>query len=201
MPQPILDKKEFSELWILFIGGEDNAFSQIYRLSYRMLYAYGLSFRVTEEQVRDIIQDLFVKLYTKPDLIKDDTTLKPFLFTAIRNACINCIKANHRNTEIEKLEEFNPSFSINENIIEDKEEEARVSTLIQKILADLTVRQREIIYLKFFHQMEYEEISKIMNMTEQAARNLIYRAMDKIRKKNSKYDYCIFFILLVYYCK
>ncbi|MDR2949830.1 MAG: sigma-70 family RNA polymerase sigma factor [Prevotella sp.] len=200
MSQIRVDKKGISDLWILFIDGDTDAFSEIYRTSYKMLYSYGISFKITEEQVRDIIQDLFVKLYTRPDMVKDPTTLRPFLFTAMRNSCINSIKVNQKHTKIEKVEDFDMAFSVNENIIEDKEEQLRVSTLVQRILAGLTVRQREIIYLRFLHQMDYEEISKIMNMTEQAARNLTYRAMDKIRKENSDCHYCLFFILLTYCC-
>lgn len=200
MTQNLVDKKGISDLWISFIDGDTDAFSEIYRSSYKMLYSYGLSFKITEEQVRDIIQDLFVKLYTRPGLVKDAMTLRPFLFTAMRNSCINLIKVNQKHTKIEKIEDFDITFSVNENIIEDKEEQVQISALVQKILAGLTVRQREIIYLRFLHQMEYEEISKIMNMTEQAARNLTYRAMDKIRKENSDYNYCLFFILLTYCC-
>lgn len=200
MSQPLYDKMKISELWILFIRGDSNAFSDIYRSSYGMLYSYGLSFNVTEEQVRDIIQDLFVKLYTKPDLVRDSTTLRPFLFTAIRNSCINSIKVNQRHTKIEKVEDFDINFSVDESKIEDEEEQLRISAFIRKILAELTVRQREIIYLRFLHQMEYDEISKIMNMTEQAARNLVYRAMDKIRKENSDYNLCVFFVFLTYCC-
>lgn len=201
MPQVLFDKGKYSDLWISFIKGNDNAFSEIYKSSYRMLYAYGLSFNIADEYVRDIIQDLFLKLYTKPELVKDAATLRPFLFTAMRNSCINSIRANKKHIKLDYTEDFDINFSVDENIIEDNEEQEHIKALVKKILSELTVRQREIIYLRFLHQMEYEEISRIMNMTEQAARNLIYRAMEKIRKDNSNYDYCLFLILLFYYCK
>jgi len=201
MHQVQFDKDKCSDLWISFINGNENAFSEIYKSSYRMLYSYGLSFKISDEYVRDIIQDLFLKLYSRPELVKDAATLRPFLFTAMRNSCINSVKTNQRQTKLDNVEDFDLNFSVNENIIEDKEEQERVANLIKSILASLTIRQREIIYLRFLHQMEYEEISGIMNMTEQAARNLIYRAMEKIRKEHSSYDYCLFFILLTYCCK
>jgi RNA polymerase sigma factor (sigma-70 family) len=185
MYQVQFDKDKCSDLWISFINGNDDAFSEIYKSGYRMLYAYGLSFNISEEYVRDIIHDLFLKLYSKPQLVKDAATLRPFLFTAMRNSCINSVKVTQRHAKLDNIEDFDLNFSVNENIIEDKEEQESVKILIKKILASLTVRQREIIYLKFLHQMEYEEISGIMNLTEQAARNLMYRAMEKIRKEHS----------------
>lgn len=201
MYQVQFDRDKCSDLWISFMNGNESAFSEIYKSSYRMLYSYGLSFKISEEYVRDIIQDLFLKLYSRPQLVKDATTLRPFLFTAMRNSCINSVKVTQRHAKLDNIEDFDLNFSVNENIIEDKEEQDNVKALIKKILASVTVRQREIIYLRFLHQMEYEEISEIMNMTEQAARNLIYRAMEKIRKDHSNYDYTLFLILLTYYCR
>lgn len=201
MSQLPFDKKRYFNLWISFIDGDGDAFSEIYRGSYKSLYSYGLSFKVTDDQVRDIIQDLFVKLYTRPGLVKDASTLRPFLFTSMRNACINLIKAGQKHSRLDKIEEFEVKYSINENSVEDKEEQERISNLIKNILDQLTTRQREIIYLRFLHQMEYEEISRVMDMSEQAARNLTYRAMDKIRKENSDLDTLLFFLILFYFCK
>ena len=60
----------------------------------------------------------------------------------------------------------------------------------------MTPRQKEIIYLRFLHQKEYEEIAQIMDMSEQAARNLTYRAMEKIRKENNDFFVLLFMIAL-----
>jgi RNA polymerase sigma factor (sigma-70 family) len=201
MSQFLTDNEKYNNLWIMFADGDDNAFSDLYKLSYKMLYSYGLSFQITEELVRDIIQDLFIKLYTKPELIKNTATIKPFLLASMRNACINAIKANKKYAGLEKIESFEINFTVDENRIEQKEEQDRINALVKKVLAELTVRQREIIYLRFLHQMEYDEISKVMNLSEQAARNLTYRAFSKIRKNSSDYDLVLFLILIVYYCK
>jgi RNA polymerase sigma factor (sigma-70 family) len=142
-----------------------------------------------------------VKLYIRPALVKDSSTLRPFLFTAMRNACINMIKAEKKHSGLEKVEEFEVNYSISENSIEDKEEEIRIKNLVKNILDQLTVRQREIIYLRFLHQMEYEEISKVMDMSQQAARNLTHRAMDKIRKENSDLNTMLFFLIIFCLCK
>ncbi|MDL2303217.1 MULTISPECIES: sigma-70 family RNA polymerase sigma factor [unclassified Dysgonomonas] len=201
MSRFLIDNEKYNNLWVMFTDGDDNAFSDLYKLSYKMLYSYGLSFQITEELVRDIIQDLFVKLYTKPDLIKNFATIKPFLLASMRNACINTIKANKKYSGLEKIESFELNFTVDENRVEQKEEQDRINTLVTKVLSQLTVRQKEIIYLRFLHQMDYEEISRVMNLSEQAARNLTYRAFSKIRKNSSDYDLGIFLILIVYYCK
>lgn len=191
----------YSELWLSFINGNDESFSLIYKLSYKSLYSYGLSFKIPEEQVRDIMQDLFVKLYTKPELVKDVKTLKPFLFAAIKNACLNILKTGQKNINLDTIDNFEIRYSIKEDQISNKEEEEHIKSVVEKILSQLTPRQKEIIYLRFLHQMEYAEIAQIMNLSEQSARNLIHRAMEKIRKENEGQDFLTFMLFLLIFYK
>jgi len=189
------DTNNYSDLWIKFLNGNNDAFSEIYKLSYRALYSYGLSFKISEEQVRDIIQDVFLKLYSKPDYIRDKETIRPFLFASIRNGCLNILKSQPKYSDFKDVDEFNLHYSINDTGIENKEGLNQINNYVKHILEKLTKRQKEIIYLRFLHQMDYEEISEIMNLSEQAARNLTHRAITKLRKEN-KESYLLLFILL-----
>jgi DNA-directed RNA polymerase specialized sigma24 family protein len=49
-------------------------------------------------------------------------------------------------------------------------------------MQELTARQREAIYLKYVTGLTYEELSVAMNLNYQASRNLIYHAMERLRK-------------------
>lgn len=197
MPISAHDYTAYAELWTSFVDGNDDAFSELYRKTYKNLYAYGLTFGIYEEQVRDIIQDLFVKLYTKPDIIKETGTLIAFLFRAMRNSCITELKNQQKLSALDDVEAFELNYSLHENLIESKEQEEYIHAVIHKILSQITPRQKEIIYLRFLHQLEYAEISQIMNMSEQAARNLLHRAMDKIRKDNPESDLILFLLVII----
>ena len=175
--------KNESDLWLSFIEGENEAFSSLYRLCYPKLYAYGCRLGMSDAEVRDVIQDIFLKIYTRPELVKDRFTIRAFLFASIKNAYINLGNYGDRLVAIQNISDFEFTFSVENNALEEKEERENMSALIKRILDGLTPRQREIIYLRFLHQMDYKEIAVIMNLSEQAARNLTHRAMDKLRKK------------------
>lgn len=183
-----------SVLWASFINGDKEAFSAFYKQSYAKLYSYGISLGMDEEQIRDVIQEIFIKLYTKPQLIKELATIQYFLLASVRNSYINHIKFKRRHVPYHDIENFELSYSVENNTIEAEEELHIIKTKIKNIIQGLTPRQREIIYLRFLHQMSYEEIAQVMNMSEQAARNLTYRAMEKMR--NEKPDMMIWFIFL-----
>jgi RNA polymerase sigma factor (sigma-70 family) len=174
------------ELWQAFLDGEEGAFSQLYKVCYRKLYTYGINIGMTSDLVEDTIQELFIKLYTRPEQIKTATTLLAFLFASIRNSYLNNEKISRRKLQIDEIDSFYFDYIVENNPLEETEEQEQIKKQIAQILDSLTSRQREIIYLKFLVQMDYEEIASVMQLSEQAARNLAYRAIDKIRK-NHKY--------------
>jgi RNA polymerase sigma factor (sigma-70 family) len=53
---------------------------------------------------------------------------------------------------------------------------------VLQALAQLSNRQKEIIYLKFYQELNYEEVSDIMNINYQAARNLLYQSIKSLKK-------------------
>lgn len=190
------DSKKYSEseLWLSFISGDKEAFSIFYKKMYEQLYSYGLNLGTSTDQIRDIIQELFIKIYTKPEQIKEVSTIRSFLFVSVRNAFINQEKYKSRHVRLSDIESFSFSYSIENTKIEDEEELKSIKDRVDRIISMLTPRQKEIIYLRFLHQMEYEEIAKVMDMSEQAARNLIYRAMEKVRKNDK--DFIVFLLFL-----
>ncbi len=172
-------------LWELFVNGNKQAFTDLYKLVYDKLYAYGLRFRIDDEYISDIIHEIFIKLYTKPERIKDPATIKAYLFMAFRNAYLNHSHYLQKHVGLHQTDSFDLQFKIEDTFLEDREEKENLRLRIEKILGSLTPRQREIIYLRFLHQMDYDEITKVMDLSGQAARNLIYRAIQSIRKNNT----------------
>lgn len=66
-------------------------------------------------------------------------------------------------------------------LVKDEERRERLK-LLMKAMHQLTNRQKEIIYLQYFQQLSYEEVSDVMEINYQAARNLLYQAMKSLKK-------------------
>lgn len=129
--------------------------------------------------VEDAIQDLFVKLYQKKIELQDNTKLRPFLFRALKNQIYN---QHLRNSKLRSLEnyDFNLNYTIDEEVFSN--EQQGLSEEVHHIMRGLSGRQKEIIYLRFVHEMSFDEISEIMDIHVQSARNLLFRSIEKIRK-------------------
>ena len=183
------DQKHIISLWIQFLDGNENAFSQLYCLFLDDLLTYGRRVGGDNEMVEDLIQDLFLKLYQKKIILEDNTRLRPFLFRALKNLIYN---------KLQPLPDYDFAFDLNYTIDEQLSltQDQGLSDEIHHILKGLTGRQKEIIYLRFVHEMSFEEISEIMEINIQSARNLLTRSMEKLRKEVSSTT-ILFFIYMI----
>ena len=171
-----------SELWLSFTQGDRDAFSALYMLCYNKLYSYGISLGMTHDQARDAIQELFVKLYSRPSLIREVSTIRAYLFISLKNSFLNHLKIKRRHLALAQMESFDFRYTVTMNENEREEERREAKKRVDAVICRLTPRQKEIIYLRFLCQMDYEEISSIMQLSEQAARNLTHRAMERMRE-------------------
>ena len=189
------DQKHIISLWIQFLYGNENAFTQLYWLFLDDLLTYGRRVGGDNEMVEDLIQDLFLKLYQKKIILEDNTRLRPFLFRALKNLIYNQLL---RNAKLQPLPDYDFAFDLNYTIDEQLSltQDQGLSDEIHHILKGLTGRQKEIIYLRFVHEMSFEEISEIMEINIQSARNLLTRSMEKLRKEVSSTT-ILFFIYMI----
>lgn len=112
-------------------------------------------------------------------LLRDIDSLKAFLFRSLKNYLINNAIKEKRKLDIEGMN-FSFSYTIEDMFIE-HEEKKIIYSKIKKVMDSLSPRQAECIYLRFLHEMSFAEISEILGIGIQATRNLLFRALKKMR--------------------
>ena len=173
----------------------DMQFIALYKFYYQDLYAYGVSLGFNTEDVKDAIQEVYLKLYFNERLCIDEKKIKFYLLRSVRNQLIDWERTKKDTSSIEEEERsFKLSVSVEESFISD-EEDLLLKKRVNRILDLLTDHQREIVYLHFIEEMPYEEIAVMLDMKIQTVRGQVYKAMEKLRKLDSK-DYFMFFLIL-----
>jgi RNA polymerase sigma factor (sigma-70 family) len=166
--------------WKRFQEGEYAALGEVFRKLYGELYYYGVKLLPMEEVVRDTIQDIFVDLWSRKEKIACINNIKAYLFVAVRHQLLLQIKK----LRVEKPTELTgvdlPVFSREDSIVQEENNTSN-RRLLNQSLEKLTERQREVIILRFNHEMEFEDIAQIMRMNLQSVRNLLFRALQKVR--------------------
>jgi RNA polymerase sigma factor (sigma-70 family) len=171
-------------LWKSFRTGDKLAFGQLMRENFRHLFSYGSKFCDDSELVKDVIQELFLKLWEKRLNLCDDVNPKAYLTASLRRALHRKIQSQSKFSSYSELNQLECSFdleiSVEEQLIE-RESARHLAFKIASNLSGLPARQREVVYLKFFHDHSRDEISEIMQIAPQTVSNLLQLALKKLR--------------------
>ena len=170
------------ELWNNLKNGDSKALEQIYRTHFSSLFIYGKRLTKDESTVEDCIQELFVELWNRRANLSDTDAIKPYLFVSLKRKIFATIKKLRKSTGTELEEKhFDLELAIDQ-ILVNKETSEEQKSLLSRAFGELSDRQKEILYLKYYSEMDYKEISEIMDMNYQSARNLVSRAIQKLAK-------------------
>ncbi|TCC87887.1 RNA polymerase sigma factor [Pedobacter hiemivivus] len=175
-------KNTDKDLWASFINGDDNALKLLYEQFVDLLYAFGLRFTDDTDMVKDGIQDLFVDLYKYRKKLATEVNVKSYLFTSLKRKICLVLKKNAATVKHSFELPFLLSPSIEEQITNDEYE----AELLQKLnteLALLPARQKEALYLRYNSELEYEQISEIMDVSLATCRTLVYRGVKQLKEQ------------------
>jgi len=168
-------------IWDSFKKGEWEAYAQLYDLYYKRLNNYGYKFTRDVSLIEDSIQDLFVKLWTNKDSLGAPASVRNYMYKALRNTLFRKMKVQARFMAA-PTDEYNYTFEVaydSQMIFE--EEERRLQEMIKGVINNLPARQQEIVYLRFYEGLTYEEIADIMSIHVTSVYKLWYKAMDNLK--------------------
>ena len=177
----MLDNRE-QVLWCLFLEGDKKAFSAIFKMHYSSLYNYGLKICGNSHLVEDVLQNLFVNLFENSQNIGEVQNIKGYIFVSYRRALFAYLKKEKIFTDIQSNTHSVTNFEISsEEIHINQDFSSAQKETISKILKTLAPREREVIYLKYYSELNTTEISNIMNISYQSVLNTLQKAFTKLR--------------------
>jgi RNA polymerase sigma factor (sigma-70 family) len=171
--------------WDAFKQGNESAFIFIYESYFDVLYAYGFSIIADPNLVKDALQDLFVDLRERRERLGHTDSIKFYLFKCLKRRLIRELaKWPGKRQSIEALPtgfQFTMSY---EALLIDRQLSEEKTKKLNTAIAKLSPRQREIIYYSFYEGFTYKQIQDMMGLeSQQATRNLMYKAMQYLRKR------------------
>ncbi len=175
-----------SLLWNNFIKGNEDAFRIIYNNHVSSLFNYGCKFTHDQALIKDCIHDVFVDLSKCRSALGPTNNIRLYLFKSLKRKIIRSLNRGglFGTIDPEKLP-FHYSISVEDELVKDEDELLQYQRL-EKALMTISVRQKEAIYLKFVSDLSYEELSNVMQINYQSARNLVFRGLEKLRESYPK---------------
>ncbi len=174
--------------WDAFKEGNKQAYATIYKTYYSSLYVYGLKFTADATLVEDCIQEVFTAFWLNRHKLSAVKTLHSYLFVSFRNGLFRDLQKN-KNSSLSQFDRNEYVFDLQlsaERIMINAEEMYEQSIGLHEAIDKLTDRQKEVIYLKFYQNLSYDEIALILGISLKAAYKLFARAIGELRQTYQK---------------
>ncbi len=172
------------DAWKKFRDGDFSSLGALFEKHYLELFYYGNKIVALPEMVKDTIQDLFIDVWERRGKMIAVENIKAYLIISLRRELMHRLEKARKESAKDELTSLQFSFSPEDFVIS-SEQNLEDTHLLSKSMEGLTERQREVIVLRFYHNLEFTEISQVLEMNVQSVRNLLFRALEKIRKDMS----------------
>jgi len=168
------------ELWQAAALGDREAFGLLFRRHYSLLYLYGSKICSDTGILEDSIQELFIELWQKKSG-QPVQSVKAYLMQALKYKLYKSFRNKKPVQHVENMADEPFELSHESFLISGHENEEKSRQAIEA-LEKLPPRQKEVIYLKIYKGLSYEEVSTIMQINYQVVRNLLCQALKNYRK-------------------
>ena len=177
------------ELWGLIKSADQEAFAYVFTVTSDDIFKYGQKFTKDCELIEDVIQDVFVHLWEIKSTLSIHSSIRFYLYSAFRREMIKRLKENHKH---QALEDYHTSLawqdSFQEILIENQITQES-SRKISSALDNVSNRQKEAIYLRYFQDMPYEEISELMGIKVSSLYNLVQKGLKTMKQFLTSSDF------------
>ena len=157
---------------------DDIELARIYDEHADRLFAFLLNFLRDEQDARDVLQEVFVRIARAPDLLRKARKETPFLFSLAHNAAVDWLR---RRTSRQKYHERFGAEPVSVFALADDPDEQKYREALSQALAALPAEQRAVIYLKIWENLTFKQIAKVLAISPNTAASRYRYGLDKLR--------------------
>jgi RNA polymerase sigma-70 factor, ECF subfamily len=172
-----------STLWIRIRSGDEAAFESLFRAYFDELCSFSWRYVRSTVEAQDLVQDVFVSLWHRRAGLNMVVPVRPYLYAAVRNESLKVLE--HRDV-VRRAQDI---ISRQSSFAPMPDEELTYDLLartVQRIIAALPVRRREIFVLHRQHDLTYREIADLLGISVRTVETHIARALDAFRAELRK---------------
>ncbi|MCZ4245282.1 RNA polymerase sigma-70 factor [Pedobacter punctiformis] len=180
-----------TNLIALIKEGNKLAFDDVFIKHFKSLHAYAYTIIKERDDAEEIVQNVFVRIWTKRAQLKTDGYLKSFLYRAVHNESLNYLKHKKIRSKFDLHyadSAKNDMGNLNKDLMA-----AELERNIHAAINDLPEKCREVFQLSRFEQLKYQQIADALNISIKTVENQMGKALKILRLK--MVDFLIFLFI------
>jgi RNA polymerase sigma-70 factor (ECF subfamily) len=171
-------------------AGDAAAFERLVQTYDHAVLRLAVNLLRSTEDARDVYQEAFLRVFRSLDHFRFDCSFQTWLYRIVTNLCLDSLRKR-------KVRREEPSFRETPDGVRDRADtvpEERVEgdperhiysrqlkSRIEKVLSAMTPRERTVFELRHYQGMRLRAIGEVLGTTEEAAKNCLFRATQKMR--------------------
>lgn len=165
--------------------GEVPAFSLLFNHYYSGLVVYANQFLSSMENAEDVVNDVFASLWEKRAIIQPEFYIKGYLFTSVRNRCLNYI--DHLRIQTEYQQHLLQKGDVGGSLTWEYYVESELSELIDKAVNKLPPQRKKVFLMNRFENKTALQIAEELHLSPRTVEKHIEKALQSLRKDLKDY--------------
>jgi len=162
------------------IQGSNAAFKQLFDKYWNDLYSIAYKRLHSHEDVKDILQEVFISVWKNLKHLSVDESLGGYLYTCLKNKILNFYEKDKVRLRVMMEAPFDPVES--EKLIYSALYTVELQEVVKTIIASMPEKMREIYLLSKEKQLTNAEICNLLTVAPQTVKNQLHKAISRIRE-------------------
>ncbi len=162
-----------------FQRGEDLAYAALYNRYTRHIYCFCLKMVGDEDEVKDIVQEVFLKMYEHRMQLSNPSRFRAWIFMIARNQCLTHYRDHKRMTPLDEEWPTHHDLLETPSLSQEVERDEEVR-LVRFYIAQLKPDYREVVVLREYQGLSYEEIADVIGTTVAAIKAKLFKARKEL---------------------
>jgi RNA polymerase sigma-70 factor (ECF subfamily) len=158
------------------VGGQTAAFEGLVRKYQKVIYNVALRMSNDADDAADITQDVFVKAFHKLSTFDRRYKFFSWLYRIAVNESLNFVRSKKR---FESLDDPERSVDVSSD---DKTDDALLLRQVDQALMELKPDSRIVIVLRHFHDLTYQDMSRLLDIPEKTVKSRLFTARQMLRE-------------------
>ena len=165
--------------------GDRGAFAEIYE-RYGMVIYYKINQMLRdEESAKDVVQDVFMNLWSNSEQVKEEANLPGYLYVSSRNRVFNLIeKGKTRSDYLSSIASYADEASTDTM---DKLDARELMSIIAKEIAKLPPKMRQVFELSRIESLSHSEIAERLGISEKTVKTQVHNALEVLKRRLKTY--------------
>jgi RNA polymerase sigma-70 factor (ECF subfamily) len=181
--------------WTDIKNGSEPAFEHFFKLHYQELCRFAFSFVGDKDEAEEMVQQVFFNLWAKREVMQLSSSLRSYLFGAVRNTSLNRIE--HAQVKMKHEASYSGEHLSSSNLSAERILSKELDTLIKESIEALPDQCRLVFGMSRFENLKYSEIAEQLGISVKTVEKHMGRALKELREKLKDYLELIILLILI----